>query len=62
MRFIWMVIGVVVLAAGVVFTLQGLNILKGSVMTGDSKYIVIGPIVALVGLVVLVMGARRQQA
>jgi hypothetical protein len=59
MRAVWLVIGVVVLLAGVVFTLQGVGILGGSSMTGSRTWAILGPIIALVGLAVAVVGARR---
>ena len=42
---------------GVVWTLQGLDVLGGSAMSGDKTWAVVGPIVALVGLVLI--GAGR---
>ncbi len=54
-----MVAGVVVLALGVLFTLQGLGYVGGSSMTGSTTWAVLGPVIAIVGLVLLVLGARR---
>ena len=62
MRWIVPVIGVLAVAAGAVFTLQGLGILGGSVMTGHTIWAVIGPILALIGLVLVVVGLRRRGA
>lgn len=62
MRWIWVGIGVVALAAGVVWTLQGLNILGGSAMSGHLIFAVIGPIVGLVGLVLVIIGVQRRRA
>lgn len=42
-------IGLVVFAAGVVFTLQGVGILKGSSMSNTTTWTVLGPIIAVVG-------------
>lgn len=50
--------GLILVAAGVVWTLQGLGILVGSVMSGVTLWVVIGPVVAVAG-VLLVMRARR---
>jgi hypothetical protein len=52
--------GVLLVAVGVVWTLQGLGLLGGSVMTGVTLWAVIGPVVAAVGLVLVVLGARRR--
>ncbi len=50
--------GLILVAAGVVWTLQGLGILGGSVMSGVTLWAIIGPVTAVVG-VYLVMRARR---
>jgi hypothetical protein len=59
-----MVPGVLAVAVGVVWTLQGLGLLGGSAMTGERLWAVIGPIVALAGLMLVATGlrARRRQA
>ena len=65
MRLIWLVIGVLALIAGVIWTLQGFNILGGSVMSGQRMWAIIGPIVAIVGLALLALslvGRRRATA
>ena len=44
---------------GIVFSLQGMNVITGSsVMSGVSAYIYIGAVVAIMGLVLLVLGLR----
>lgn len=60
MRWIWLVIGILALGAGVVWTLQGLDILRGSAMSGHPIFVVIGPIVGLVGLALVIVGTRRR--
>ncbi|MGH2502434.1 MAG: hypothetical protein ACRDID_07945 [Ktedonobacterales bacterium] len=63
MRSVGIVLGVIILLVGVVWTLQGLNILHGSVMSGSMLWTMIGPIVAIVGLVLLFgVGLRRRKA
>jgi hypothetical protein len=52
------VLGVVLAVVGVVWALQGFDVMGGSVMSGVTLWAVIGPIVAVVGLVVAVLGAR----
>ena len=58
-RRVSLVIGVVLVLIGIVWTLQGLDILGGSGMSGVGIWAVIGPFVALVGVVVA-LGARRK--
>ena len=54
-----MIVGVILLLMGIVFSLQGMDIITGSsVMSGVSAYIYIGAVVAIVGLVLLVLGLR----
>lgn len=59
-RRVSLVIGVVLVLIGIVWTLQGLDILGGSGMSGVGIWAVIGPFVALIGVVVA-LGARRQR-
>ena len=58
-RRVSLVIGVVLVLVGIVWTLQGLDILGGSGMSGVGVWAVIGPFVALIGIVVA-LGARRR--
>jgi len=60
MRYLWIVIGGLAVLAGVVWTLQGLNILGGSTMSGDSTWAIVGPIVAVVGMLAILVGLRRK--
>lgn len=60
--WVFLVIGVLLLLIGVVWTLQGIGTLGGSVMTGVALWAVIGPVVGLVGLVLGWMGVRRMRA
>jgi hypothetical protein len=51
-------IGIVVALAGVVFTLQGLGFIGGSAMSGSMLWAILGPIIAVVGVVLVVLGLR----
>lgn len=61
MRWLWLVVGVVVVLVGGLWTLQGLNVMGGSAMSGKTIFAVIGPIVAVIGLVLIAIGLRRQR-
>ena len=50
--------GFVLTLAGVVFTLQGLGILGGSVMSGITFWVVACPVIALAGLALAAIGLR----
>jgi len=54
-----MVVGALLLLAGIVFSLQGADIITGSsLMSGNSTYIYVGAAVALVGLALLALSSR----
>jgi ACR3 family arsenite efflux pump ArsB len=59
MRWVLVIVGALLTLSGAVWTLQGLNVLGGSAMSGATQWAVIGPIVAVIGLVMLVSGVRR---
>lgn len=55
------VVGVVLVILGSVFTLQGLGYLAGSAMTGVALWAVLGPVIAVVGIVLVVRAARTRR-
>jgi hypothetical protein len=60
-RWTFMIVGIVLLVAGVIFMLQGLDVLGGNGgMNGNKTWAVLGPIIAIVGIVALVAGARAR--
>ena len=59
MRIAIVVLGVVVTLFGLLWALQGFGVLGGSPMSNTTTWSVIGPITALVGIGVAVVGARR---
>jgi hypothetical protein len=61
MRWVWLIIGVVVTLLGLVWTLQGLDVMGGSAMSGKTVFAVIGPIVGILGVVLIVVGLRRRR-
>jgi hypothetical protein len=62
MRIVWIVLGVVGLALGILWTLQGLNLLgQTGGMNGDTTWAIVGPIVAVVGMLLLLVGVRRRR-
>ena len=63
MRREWLIgLGVLLTIAGVIFTLQGLGYIGGSVMTGGTIWAVLGPVIAVVGLLIIVITGRRRRA
>ena len=53
-------IGILLVLVGALWTLQGLDVIGGSGMSGVAIWAVIGPFVALVGIVIA-LGARRRR-
>jgi hypothetical protein len=53
------VIGIIVFAAGAVFTLQGVGVLKGSSMSNTTTWTILGPIIALVGAGIAFRAGRK---
>lgn len=55
MKRIWpfLVPGVILTAIGAIWTLQGFDVLRGSAMSGSSLWATIGPIVLVLGLVLI---------
>lgn len=59
MKWLLTVGGLILLALGVVWSLQGSGAMAGSVMSGKSQFLYIGLVVGVVGLVALVSGVLR---
>jgi hypothetical protein len=55
-------IGVIATIAGVIWALQGFGVIGGSFMSGNSVWAIIGPIVAVAGLLLTAMGIRRARS
>ena len=60
-QIVLVVVGLIAALAGLLWTLQGLGYVGGSFMTGATVWAVIGPIVALVGLVLIAVGLRSRR-
>jgi len=53
-------LGLLAVVVGLVWTLQGMGTLRGSAMSGDDAWTIIGPIVVVIGLVLLALGLRAR--
>lgn len=60
MRITLNVVGVLCLLVGCIWFLQGINVLPGSFMTGQTKWAVYGGVLFIVGVGVLVVANRRR--
>jgi hypothetical protein len=62
MRIATVVIGVVVFLFGSLWALQGFGVVGGSPMSNTTTWSIIGPIVAVIGLVLVVGALRRRKS
>lgn len=53
-------IGALVVIMGIVFMLQGIGLIGGSAMTGSPLWAILGPIIALGGVALIVLGLRSR--
>ena len=60
MRIALNVSGLVCLVIGCVWFLQGINVIPGSFMTGQTKWAVYGAVLLIVGVGMLVRANRRR--
>ncbi len=54
-------LGALIAIAGIIWTLQGLGVIGGSVMSGKTMWAVIGPVVAVAGLAMTGAGLRGRR-
>ena len=59
-RTVVTVVGVLAILLGLLWVGQGIGLIGGSAMTGDSKWFVIGAILAIVGVLLLLVGRGRK--
>ena len=57
MRWGQAILGIVMVLAGGVWFLQGIRVIPGSMMTGSRFWMIVGAVVAIVGIVLLARGA-----
>ncbi len=62
LRWILVVIGILMVLLGGLWILQGVNILPGSFMSGQSFWAIVGTGVLIVGALLCYLGLRRRPA
>jgi uncharacterized membrane protein HdeD (DUF308 family) len=60
MKIAFNTVGVLLVVSGSVWFLQGINVLPGSFMTGQIRWAVYGSIAVIVGVILLVIAARKR--
>ncbi|GAB4498274.1 MAG: hypothetical protein OHK003_09790 [Anaerolineales bacterium] len=58
-KTIFKIIAMLLILAGMIWILQGVNILPGSFMTGDPQWAINGAITAAIGIVLLWLSFRK---
>jgi hypothetical protein len=56
------IVGCILVLFGVIWFLQGINVLPGSFMTGQIQWAVYGGIAVAVGISLLLVGNRRRKS
>jgi hypothetical protein len=59
-RVVALVIAVLMVAVGLLWTFQGLGYIKGSPMTGVELWAILGPVVAGFGVALAIVALRRR--
>lgn len=62
MRIVLNIVGAILVFFGGVWFLQGINVLPGSFMTGQTKWAVYGGIAFVAGVIVFIWANRRKKA
>jgi hypothetical protein len=60
MKIILNIIAVILILSGFIFFLQGLNVLPGSFMSGQTQWVINGSIQVLIGAALLLIANRRR--
>lgn len=60
MKIVLNVIGVLLVLPGIVWFLQGIGVLPGSIMTGEIQWAIIGGILIVIGVGLLWFANRRR--
>jgi hypothetical protein len=62
MKIVLNVVGGLMILMGLVWILQGINILPGSFMTGQTQWAVNGTILAIIGAILVYFANRKPRA
>ncbi len=61
MKWVWNILAVLLVLTGIVWFLQGISVLPGSFMTGDTTYTYLGVILVVIGAIILYFNNRRRR-
>jgi LPXTG-motif cell wall-anchored protein len=60
MKIVWSIIGIVLILAGGVWFMQGVDVLPGSLMSGHIQWAIVGGLAILLGAGLLLYVNRRE--
>jgi hypothetical protein len=60
MRSVWNIVGILLVLLGSIWLLQGINVLPGSFMSGQTRWAVRGGILIVGGLAALLKANKKQ--
>lgn len=60
MKWVLNILGIIFIVVGLVWILQGVNILPGSFMTGNMLYAILGLALDVIGIIMLYLVNRRR--
>ena len=61
LRTILIGLGSIALVAGAIFAGQGIGVIPGSFMTGDRTWLIVGLIMAFIGVALILFGTNRSK-
>lgn len=59
MKIVTRIVSVILILAGIIWFLQGINVLPGSFMSGRSQYAILGIVVGAIGVGLMIYANRR---
>jgi hypothetical protein len=61
MRLVLKIVAILLIVMGIIWILQGINVLPGSFMTGQIQWAYRGAVAAAAGLLILFLAIRRRK-
>jgi uncharacterized membrane protein HdeD (DUF308 family) len=62
MKIFLNILAILLVVVGVFWFLQGINVLPGSVMTGQTQWAIIGAIAFVIGIIVFIFANRKKSS
>ena len=62
MKWVLWIVGIVLVLMGAVWFLQGINVIPVGFMAGQPQYVILGLIIAAVGVALIILANRRSRS